>query len=332
MNVRLRSPKLTGLLAACTALLLATGCTSGTTDSAGGEGTAKGPLVRIALGVDASYAPFYLAKERGMFAKAGLNVELMQVEGGPAAAEAVAAGTAQMSANADSSALPLMAAQDKLTALGVFQSSDRYLKVVLRDGIDKPQQIKTMASIQGIGLYSTHSYLKHNKIDPASVKIVKSSPPEMPGMLQRGSVDAYILFEPWAAKGDASGGHIAGRIGDFGVSYFQWLLAGRSWLAGNNELAGKVFKVVAEADALVTKDRKAAAEATQKQVKLPAEQTEKVLPEITFTARGFTDADHASAKRVVDFLLQQKLIAKSPDLNTVLPKGWYEKYVGAPSE
>jgi NitT/TauT family transport system substrate-binding protein len=328
VNVRLRPGPLALLLAAFSALVLAAGCTAGTTDSAGGEG-GKGPLVRIALGVDASYAPLYLAKERGMFEKAGLNVELMQVEGGPAAAESVIAGTAQMSVNADSSALPLMAAGDGLRALGVFQESDRYLKVVLRDGIDRPEQIRTMASIQGIGLYATHSYLEHHGIDPGSVKIVKSSPPEIPGMLARGSVDAYILFEPWAAKGEADGGHITERTGDFGVGYAQWVLAGRGWLRGNEKVAGKVFKVIADADALVTRDPKAAAQATQKQVKLPADQTEKVLPEITFQARGFTQDDLASARKVVAFLLGQKLIKKAPDLDTVLLTGWYDEHVGA---
>jgi NitT/TauT family transport system substrate-binding protein len=329
VNARFRPRPLVTLAAAFSALLLAAGCAAGTTDSSGGDG-GKGPLVRIALGVDASYAPLYLAKEQGLFEKAGLNVELMQVEGGPAAAEAVVAGTAQISLNADSSALPLMASSDGLRALGVFQESDRYLKVVLRDGIDRPQQIKTMASIQGIGLYATHAYLRHNGIDPASVKIVKSSPPEIPGILARGSVDGYILYEPWAAKGEADGGHITQRSGDFGVGYAQWVLAGTGWLKSEPEVAGKIFKVIADADARVTKDPEAAAQATQKQVRLPAGQTERVLPEITFQARGFADADLASARRLVDFLLEQKLIKKAPDLNTVLLRGWYEKNAGGP--
>lgn len=328
MNARFGHGAWAGVVAACSAVSLVTGCTAGATDSGGGN-AAKGPVIRIALGVDASYAPFYLAKQRGLFAKAGLNVQLMQVEGGPAASQAVQAGTAQMSVNADSSALPLMAAGDDLRALGVFQSSDRYLKVVLRNGVDKPQQIKTMASIQGIGLYATYSYLRHNRIDPASVKIVKSSAPEIPGLLARGSVDAYILYEPWAAKGAADGGHITARIGDFGVGYVQWLLAGRSWLERNEDAAGKVFQVVAQADDLVTADPKAAAEATEREVKVPADQTVKVLPEITFKARGFTDADYAAEKKVADFLLGQKLIKKAPDLRTVLLQGWYERHVGS---
>ncbi|TLS48033.1 ABC transporter substrate-binding protein [Streptomyces montanus] len=310
----------------CTALalVLVTACSAGTTDSAGVSAAGK-PTVRVALGVDASYAPFYLAVERGMFAKAGVNVELVKTEGGPAASEAVSAGTAQISANADSTALPLMVNNPDLRALGVFQSSDRYLKVVLRDGIKSPKQIRTMASIGGLGLYSTHRYLQHNGIDPKSVKILQSSPPEIPGMLEQGSIDAYVLFEPWAARGDAAGGHIAGTIGDFGVKYVQWLLADQSWLKDNEEIAGKIFKVVAAADKLVTDDPAAAAKATKQQVKLPEEQTEKVLPEITFTARGIDDADVAESKKIVDFYLVQKLVKKSPELGTTLLKGWYEQ-------
>ncbi|WP_228022469.1 ABC transporter substrate-binding protein [Streptomyces acidicola] len=313
------------LTATCTALVLTTACTAGSTDSTG-VSSAGQPTVRLALGVDASYAPFYLAVERGMFKKAGVNVELVKTEGGPAASQAVTAGTAQIAANADSTALPLMVANPGLRTLGVFQSSDRYLKVVLRDGIDSPKQIRTMASIGGLGLYATHQYLKHNDIDPKSVKILESSPPEIPGMLEQGSIDAYVLFEPWAARGDTAGGHIAGRIGDFGVKYVQWLLADQSWLKDNEDLAGKVFKVVAEADKLVTDDPAAAAKASEQQVKLPADQTAKVLPEITFAARGIDDTDVTESEKIAGFLVEQKLIKKSPELGTTLLKGWYEQH------
>ncbi|EFL28379.1 PE-PGRS family protein [Streptomyces himastatinicus ATCC 53653] len=315
------------LLVACTALLLVPACMAGTMDSDAGE-VKGGPTVRVALGVDASYAPFYLAKERGMFAKAGVNVELMRTEGGPTAGQAVTAGTAQLAANADSTALSLMAGDPGLRALGVFQSSGRYLKVVMRDGITSPRQIKTMASIQGLGLYATHAYLRRHGIDPASVTIHQSSPPEMPGLLQRGSIDAYVLYEPWAAKGAESGGHIAGHSGDFGVTYVQWLLAEDRWLKNNQEVAAKVFKVLAEADRMVTRDPTAAAAATNQQVKLPTAQTRKVLPEITFRVRGLTGADVEQSARITGFLTGQKLIKKSPDLDRALMKGWYERYAG----
>ncbi|MHC5257498.1 ABC transporter substrate-binding protein [Streptomyces sp. UC4497] len=307
------------------ALLLATACGAGTTDSAGTAGGSS-PTVRIALGVDASYAPLYLAAQRGMFAKAGLDVRLTKVEGGPAAAQAVTAGTAQISANADSTALPQMVSNPRLRALGAFQSSGRYLKVVLRKGITSPRQIKTMASIQGIGLYATHEYLRHHDIDPDSVKIQQGAPQEMPTMLQRGDVDGYILFDPWVSKGVAAGGHLAGTIGDFGVTYVQWLLADEKWLKENQKLAGKIFKVVAEADRLVTKDPHAGALAAHEQAQLPVAATEKAIGEISFKARALNSKDVDSSRKIADFLRQQNLIKSAPDLNSVLLRGWYDRY------
>lgn len=212
---------------------------------------------------------------------------------------ACTAGTAQLAANADSTALALMATDPALRA---------------------------MASISGLGLYATHQYLRHHGIDPKSVKILQGSPPEMPGMLEQGSIDAYILYEPWAARGAAAGGHIAGRIGDFGVSYAQWLLADRSWLKDNERTAGKILKVVAAADELVTDDPAAAAKATNRQVKIPEADTKKVLPEISFAVHGIGDPDIAESKKIVDFYLDQKLIKKSPDLGTALLKGWYQRH------
>jgi len=326
-----RLHRTTGRLAAAglhsLVLLLATACGAGTTDSAGSTGGGS-PTVRIALGVDASYAPLYLAAERGMFKKAGLDVQLMKVEGGPAAAQAVTAGSAQISANADSTALPQMVSNPRLRALGVFQSSGRYLKVVLREGITAPRQIKTMGSIQGLGLYATHEYLRHHSVDPDSVKIQQSAPQEIPTMLQRGDIDGYILFDPWVSKGVEAGGHIAGSIGDFGVTYRQWLLADDKWLKDNQVLAGKVFKVVAEADRLVAKDPHAAALAAHEQAQLPVAGTQKALGEISFESRALTTADVASSRRIVDFLLEQHLVRSAPELDTVLLRGWYDRYAG----
>ncbi|MEU2250569.1 ABC transporter substrate-binding protein [Streptomyces sp. NPDC019224] len=314
-------------LLALLVLCFATACGAGTTDSAGSAGGTS-PTVRIALGVDASYAPLYLAAERGMFTKAGLDVQLMKVEGGPAAAQAVTAGTAQISANADSTVLPQMVSNPRLRALGAFQSSGRYLKVVLGKGVISPRQIKTMGSIGGIGLYATHEYLSHHGIDPDSVKIQQSSPQEIPTMLQRGDIDGYILFDPWVSKGVEAGGHIAESIGDFDVTYVQWLIADQKWLKKNEKLAGKVFKVVAEADRLVTKDPHAAALAAHEQAQLPVAGTEKAIGEISFTARSLTSADVTTSRRITDFLTEQRLIKSAPDLDRALLRGWYDRHAG----
>jgi len=286
------------------------------------------PLVRIAVGVDAAFAPFYLAKQEGLFAKAGLNVELTQTEGGPAPTQTVVAGAAQLAGNSDATILPLMAKSPTLRAVAVFQESSKYLKVVLGKNITDPKQIKKMAVAPGLITMSTVRYLESKGIDRSSVKFVTAGPPDFPTLLGKGDVDGYIIFDPWVTKGVEAGGHITETIGDFGVKYVQWIDADQKWLDANSALAGKIVKVLADACQIVTTEPQRAADATEKEVKIPAAQTIKVLPEITYAVRDLTDEDLANSQQIVAFYQQEKLIETAPDLNTALLKGWYTKNLG----
>jgi NitT/TauT family transport system substrate-binding protein len=285
-------------------------------------------LVRIAVGVDAAFAPFYVAKQEGLFTKAGLNVELTQTEGGPAPTQTVVAGAAQLAGNSDATIVPLMVKSPTLRAVAVFQESSKYLKVVLGKNITDPKQIKKMAVAPGLVTMSTVRYLESKGIDRNSVKFVTAGPPDFPTLLGKGDVDGYILFDPWVTKGVEAGGHVTETIGDFGVKYVQWIDADQKWLDANAALAGKIVKVLADACQIVTTDPQRAADATQKEVKIPAEQTIKVLPEITYAVRDLTDADLANSQKIVDFYQQEKLIDTAPDLNTALLRGWYTKNSG----
>ncbi|GAA0514970.1 aliphatic sulfonate ABC transporter substrate-binding protein [Paractinoplanes deccanensis] len=304
------------------ALLLA-GCSrpAAKADSATGA-TAK---VRIAVGVDAAYAPFFLAKQEGLFDKAGLDVELTQTEGGPAITNAVVAGVAQLAANSDATIITLMAKSPDLRALAVFQESSQYLKVVWRKGITDVSQIKKMATAPGLMTLAAARYLQSKNIDRASVKFVNASAPDFPALLGNGDVDAYVVFEPWISKGVEQGGTIKESIGDYGMKYVQWIDADQKWLAANSAVAGKIVKVIAEACDIVAKDPQRAADATQKAVKIPAEQTLQNIGQIDFAVRDITGTDVSSAKSTGDFFVQEKLISAAPDLDQQLLKNWYSQ-------
>lgn len=304
--------------------LVLAGCSRPATEAK----AAAQPLVRIAVGVDAAFAPFYVAKQEGLFSKAGLNVELTQTEGGPAPTQTVIAGAAQLAGNSDATILPLMVTSPGLRAVAVFQESSKYLKVVLGKNITDPKQIKKMAVAPGLITMSAVRYLASKGIDRNAVTFVKAGPPEFPTLLGKGEVDGYVIFDPWVTKGVEAGGHITETIGDFGVKYVQWIDADQKWLDANTDLAAKIVKVIAEACQIVTSDPQRAADATEKEVKIPAAQTVKVLPEITFAVRDITDADVTNSQQIVDFYTQEKLIEKSPDLNQALLKGWFTKNPG----
>lgn len=291
-------------------------------------GTGAQPLVRIAVGVDAAFAPFYVAKQEGLFAKAGLNVELTQTEGGPAPTQAVVAGAAQLAGNSDATIVPQMVTSSSLRAVAVFQESSKYLKVVLGKNITDPKQIRKMAVAPGLITMSTVRYLESKGIARSSVTLVKAGPPDFPTLLGKGDVDGYVIFDPWATKGVETGGHITETIGDFGVKYVQWIDADQKWLDGNAALAGKIVKVIADACQIVTGQPQVAAADTEKEVKIPAAQTLKVLPEITYGVRDLTADDVANSQKIVKFYQDEKLIAAAPDLGQALLTGWYSKNSG----
>lgn len=310
-----------GAIAAIAALsIAASGCSRPATDNS----AESGGLVRIAVGVDPSYAPIFLADHEGMFKAAGLDVQVIQTEGGAAGAQNVVAGTSELSGNADSTALSVMAANPSLRALGVFQESDRYFQVVLKNGIE-PKSIKTMGVFPGIGLYFTYQYLASLGIDPATVTLVSTSPPEQPALLARGDIDGFISFDPWVAQSLGTGGRVVATTGDFGSKYAQWIIASDNWLSANEETAGKVFKVIAEASAIVNAEPQRAATAIATAIQMdPAEAANRVS-QIDFGGRGFNADDVTRANELVDFFREQGKISAPIDPSAVLLSGWVEQ-------
>jgi NitT/TauT family transport system substrate-binding protein len=304
--------------------LAATACSRPATEATSGDGP-----IRISVGVDPSYAPFFLADKEGMFKTAGLDVQIVQTEGGAASAQNVVAGTSEMSGNADSTALTVMAANPGLRALGVYEDSQRYFQVVLRQGVT-PQSIKTMGVFPGIGLYFTDIYLRSLGIDPASTKLVNTGPPEQPALLARGDIDAFVSFDPWIAQAVSTGGKVVATSGDFGAKYAQWLLASQSWLAKHEDTAARVFRVVADAAAIVQSDPERAAKAVSAAIQMDPAAAKRTVTQIDFGARDFTDDDLARADSLVKFFQGQNKISGPVDTETGLLRGWVNKHVAGP--
>ncbi len=312
--------RLTRLSAALSAGVLALALAACGSDS---DGDSSLPTVRFAVGADVAFSPLYVAEEKGLFAEQGVNVELVKTEGGPAPTQSVAAGAAQMGANADPTVLGNAVQSKNLRALAIFQQSDRYIKVVLRKGVTSAKQIKSMAVVDGSPLMGTVRYLESQGVDRSKVKFVKSSAPEIPALLKRGDVDGFVLYEPWPTRAVADGAHVTAVTGDFGMQYHQWVVADEKWLAGNTETAAKVVKAIAAAGKLITDDPQTGAEATEKVIKLPVEQSLAQFKEIDYVTRGFTAEDLKSYQTTIDFFVKEKLWSGTPDLDQVVLKDWF---------
>jgi NitT/TauT family transport system substrate-binding protein len=301
-------------------------CSAASTDSAGAGGNASGPKVRLAVGVDASYAPFFLADEKGLFKKHGVNVQVVQFGTGGEAVDAIASGQIQMAGSSDVTTIGKVQQNPDLRGLLIYEQSGRYLKVVEGKKISAPSQIKKMAIVPGLSELAAIRFLESKHIDAKSVKFITADPPEIPALLQKGDIDAYVLWEPWPTKGVQLGGKIGGTTGDYGLSYVQCLITGNKWLSANQGTAVNVAKALNEAAQLTESDPQAAAQATMKATKIPVAQTVSAVKEIDFKVRDINAADLKVADGTAEFYVQTGKLKSKPDVRTLMVQNWFSQH------
>jgi NitT/TauT family transport system substrate-binding protein len=285
----------------------------------------RAEVVNIGLGIDAAYTPFFVAGHRGLFKKAGVDVNLIRFAQGGEAVDAVIAGQAQLSGAADQTNMIRIARGD-LRALAIFEQSGAYIKLVVRPAISDPKEIKKFGIVKAsVSEYSAQLALKKYGIDPATVQFVPSGPPELPALLARGDIDAFFAWEPWPGIAVKQGGKVIATSGDVGYAYTMWLCASGPWLDKNTVAAHGVLAALAEANREITADPAKAAEDLQTVTKLPAADAIGFLKETSWTVRDFTDADAAGFERIADFLVAQKATPTRVDLHKALQRGFFKE-------
>ncbi|WP_328630954.1 ABC transporter substrate-binding protein [Streptomyces sp. NBC_00356] len=317
--------RITGSALLTAALLAVTACGAGTTDTGSAPGSgdkAAGPRIRIAVGVDASYAPFFVADAEGLWAKHGVNVDLVQFAKGGEGVDALSAGQVQMAGNSDATTIGLLGQNPELRSLLVYENSGRYLKVVLGPHVKSPDKIRKMAVVPGLSELAATRFLESKGIKPGSVDLVTSDPAEIPALTKKGDVDAYVLWEPWPAKGKELGERILETTGDYGLSYQHWLLSTSPWLKDHKGTAAKVAAALADAAKKTESDPDAAAKATKDAAKIPTAQTLNAVKEIDFAVRDFTTKDLKGYDDTASFYLDTGKLKARPDVRGAVQRGW----------
>ncbi|MBQ0884626.1 ABC transporter substrate-binding protein [Streptomyces sp. RM72] len=306
-------------------LLTATACGAGTTDTGAGPGSggAGGPHIRVAVGVDASYAPFFVAGAEGLWAKHGVDVDLVQFAKGGEGVDALNAGQVQMAGNSDATTIGLLGQNPDLRSLLVYEDSGQYLKVVLGPHVKSPAEIRKMAVVPGLSELAATRFLESKDIEPDAVEFVTADPAEIPALTKKGDVDAYVLWEPWPAKGEEVGARVLETTGDYGLSYQHWLLSTSPWLKENKDTAAKVAAALAEAAEKTESDPQAAAQATKDAAKIPSAQTVNAVKDIDFAVRDFTAEDLKGYEDTARFYLDTGKVKARPDVSRTVQRGWF---------
>jgi NitT/TauT family transport system substrate-binding protein len=201
------------------------------------------PVIRISAGYsDLSIEP-YLALDGGFFSRAGLTVEVSPFSNAGAIVAAVAGGSLDVGiadtvqvANAVNRGIPLTffaggslySSTVPSVALCVAKSGP------VRTAKDLEQQTIAVIALKSISEASIREWLRINGADATKVKLVEMSYAEMAPALERGTVAAAFIGEPFLTTVKANV-RMLGRCYDTVAPefYVAAFFTTRSWLTNN---------------------------------------------------------------------------------------------------
>lgn len=285
---------------------------------------AQAEQIVVATGVDPAFMSVFVAQERGLFQKAGLDIKILRMAQGGDVMDSIVAGQSHLGVAADQTAMLRIPRAD-IRPLAVISESGKYIEAIAKPEIKDVKDVKKIGVVKGtVSEYSAAMMLKKHGIDKAAVSFVPGSASDFPALLARGDIDAYFAWHPFATQSKAQGAKALTNSGDVGYVYTMWLSASGSWLDKNRDDARKFVQIVADTNKSITADPAAAAADFQKAAKIPAADSMPLLERITFKVRDFSDADMNSYESIADYLLAEKRTPARVEIGKSIQKGFFK--------
>ncbi len=219
------------------------------------------------FGFNGRHAYYFVALEKGYYARQNLDVEIVRGQGSADAVKQVAAGTAQLGF-ADAAAVILARGNDripvKLVAM-VYARPPHAIYVLKDSGIAKPKDLegKKIADTAFSAVPKLfNAYAKAAHIDAGKVTWVVAAGDALPGMLTTGRADGigqFTVGEPLLAKAAAPKQILALTYADAGLEmYSNGLIASESTIQSNPDLVRRFVTATLQGLADAVADPKAA--------------------------------------------------------------------------
>ncbi|MGI5518481.1 ABC transporter substrate-binding protein [Streptomyces sp. CA-106131] len=200
-------------VAVIAAVFLLSACSVGNDDKSAEGGSTK-VVVTVAPVVDT--APLYLAREQGLFEKAGLDVDIQIAPSTGARIPALIANTAQVGLigtadvlQAASAGIPLRVIGETTITTNDPAADTGKVYVSAKSGITDPAQLngKTVAvgGLGGGGELSLRAALDQSGADSSKVKFIEVPFDSMVSALQSGRVNAISSVAPFTDAAEAAG-------------------------------------------------------------------------------------------------------------------------------
>jgi|GEM_PF-394885 len=188
-----------------------------------------------------------IAVEKGFFADHGLNVLPLRFNNGPACAEALYSGSADVGTMGDTAAIICASRTKNLRMIASHSTGEHRHRVIvqsmgpyhsLSDLIGKRIGMKKGTSTYGGFLAA----MEAAGIPAKEIQVIDLSPSTLPDALAAGSIDAFAASEPTPSVGEIKGGRELMTFGGMGNRYPIMMLAQSEFLKNREkETAGFVL-------------------------------------------------------------------------------------------
>lgn len=292
----------------------------------GGDDGGDGDLTEVRVGTasDVSYAPFFIADEMGFFEEHGLDVEITMTEGGPENWNPVSAGEFNLGTGSDSTIVPLMAGDPDLHAIGAFVTSESYVRVILDEELESAEDVSVMGASPGLSEMMLDAWLEYNGVDPDSIEKVESTAPELPTLMQRGDIEGFVLWEPWASMAPDYGGHTVADLGDFEMNFTHWIGTNADWFEGNEETAEAVLAAGQQGVEYLYDNWDEAVELVANRTNTDVDEADTMLSELDFEVVSLDETHLEAGEGFNEYFIEQGQIDAHPDYDSQVHLGFLD--------
>jgi NitT/TauT family transport system substrate-binding protein len=235
--------------------------------------------VRLGLSsVSALHSAVWIAEQKGLFRKHGIDAEVIVVgQGGTAGISALLANDIQMTSSAgDSLVNAALHGGETVMVAGVVNKGLQ--RIMTRPEIKTPADLKgKKVGVTRIGAVS-HSVLlmilRRWNMSPTDVQILQvGTSPNMLASLDKGGLDAAVITIPSMFVAEDRGYKVLLDLADTDIYYLQTMIATtRSYIKNNRDKSLRFLKGYLEGIAYFKQNRKESLEVVKKKLRISAEQ------------------------------------------------------------
>lgn len=222
--------------------------------------TAPPAVVRMAFpSPSISALPYWVAKDAGLFARQGVDMELTRIQGSSAATAALLAGEVQAVGEGAAAVLAHLEGGDLVL---VASPLTRFgFSVISQPGIRQPEDLR--GGRVGVTRFGTgtdfalrYALSEWGLAPDRDVVIIQTGGvPESLAAVQSGAVLAGVTSDPTTARARAAGLHVLANLSELPVEYPQIsLVVRRQYITDHPDVVARLVRAISEAIHLIKTD------------------------------------------------------------------------------